>query len=131
MLEPLIYLGPPGTGKTTTLLDTVDMEMNNGVPPDRIGFMTFTKRGVEEAISRASVKFIRPREDFRHFNTLHSAAFRHLGLNTADVFTGKKIWEFGLAHGLNLRGELSSDDGTYTSLITSVIYYQIENVPWM
>jgi superfamily I DNA/RNA helicase len=108
-------VGPPGTGKTTTLLDTVNQEMDNGVPPDRIGFMTFTKRGVEEAISRASERFNLPRSRFRYFNTLHAAAFRQLQLSTDHVFTGKKVWEFGTQYGYELHGSLSSDDGTYTN----------------
>jgi superfamily I DNA/RNA helicase len=128
MIEPTIFLGPPGTGKTTTLLDTVDQEMTNGVPPDRIGFMTFTKRGVEEAVSRASNRFNLERKQFRYFNTLHSAAFRHLGLNTNQVFTGKRVHEFGEAHGLQLYGGLSSDDGTYSSFFGDDLILFLENL---
>ena len=30
--------GPPGTGKTTTLLNMVDKALEEGTPPDRIAF---------------------------------------------------------------------------------------------
>jgi superfamily I DNA/RNA helicase len=126
-LEPTIFLGPPGTGKTTTLLDTVNKEMVDGVPPDRIGFMTFTKRGVEEAISRASDRFQLPRTRFRYFNTLHSAAFRQLGLSSDQVLTGKRLVEFGAAHQLTFFGGLSSDDGTYSSFWGDDLILFLEN----
>jgi superfamily I DNA/RNA helicase len=126
-LNPVIYLGPPGTGKTTALLNIVEEEMFNGVAPDRIGYMTFTRKGVEEAISRASEKFNLPRARFRYFNTLHSAAFRHLGLKTDDIFTGHKVGEFAKEYGYEIHGGLSSDDGTYTNFVGDDVVLFFEN----
>lgn len=127
MIDPIIFVGPPGTGKTTKLLDTVDQEMEHGVPPDRIGFLTFTKRGVEEAVTRASERFNLPRSRFRYFNTLHAMAFRQLGITTNQVFTGKKVYEFGETYGYEIRGSLSSDDGTYSNFYGDDLILFFEN----
>ncbi len=48
-----IILGPPGTGKTTYLLNKVEEYLQKGIPPDRIGYFGFTRRAASEAIDRA------------------------------------------------------------------------------
>ena len=50
-----IVLGPPGTGKTTTLLNKVDDYLKQ-TDPDKIGYFAFTKKAAEEAKDRAIKK---------------------------------------------------------------------------
>ena len=38
-----VILGPPGTGKTTAILNLIEEELNNGTAPDKIGYFAFTK----------------------------------------------------------------------------------------
>ena len=45
-------LGPPGTGKTTRLLALLEKELET-VPPKRIAFVSFTRRGTYEGAQRA------------------------------------------------------------------------------
>lgn len=111
-MTPEIILGPPGTGKTTTLLNIVDEELAIGTPPDRIGYFSFTKKAAKEAVSRASTKFKISEKDLPFFRTLHSMCFHTLGLSNADVFEGKKLIEFGDWLGIRLSQSLKMDDST-------------------
>ena len=52
-----IIFGPPGTGKTTRLLNIVEQELRIGVPPDRIAYLAFTRKAAQEAVQRACTKF--------------------------------------------------------------------------
>jgi superfamily I DNA/RNA helicase len=45
--------GPPGTGKTTYLLSTVEHELDRGVLPCDIGYFAFTRKASAEARERA------------------------------------------------------------------------------
>jgi superfamily I DNA/RNA helicase len=45
-------IGPPGTGKTQTLLDKVIEYKNAGTPLERIGYFAFTRKAAYEARDR-------------------------------------------------------------------------------
>ena len=47
-----IELGPPGTGKTTTLLNKVDDYLKQ-TDPDKVGYFAFTQKAAYEARDRA------------------------------------------------------------------------------
>ena len=111
---PEIYLGPPGTGKTTKLIGLVEEELAAGTAPDRIGYVSFTKRAAGEATERACTRFGLERRDLPHFRTLHSAAFAALGLSSGDVLEGRRLAEFGDWLGVPLSEMRLSEDGTLT-----------------
>ncbi len=66
-----IVLGPPGTGKTHTLLNEVDNCLKQ-TAPDKIGYFAFTKKAANEAKERAIKKFDLGEDDLPYFRTLHS-----------------------------------------------------------
>jgi DNA helicase II / ATP-dependent DNA helicase PcrA len=51
---PLLVVAGAGTGKTRTLAYRVAYLISQGVPPDRILLLTFTRRAAEEMLSRAA-----------------------------------------------------------------------------
>ena len=99
-----IILGPPGTGKTTTLLNLVDDFMKAGVDSKRIGYFSFTKKAANEAATRAAEKFnLDEQQDLINFRTLHSLAFRILGVSKERVMKKEDYREYGLKVGIPIR----------------------------
>lgn len=97
-----IILGPPGTGKTTTLLAIVEEKLKAGVSANRIGFLSFTKRAAEEAITRACKQFSLIESDFPYFRTLHSLCYRQLGIANSELMKWQHYKELGKRLGLKL-----------------------------
>ena len=89
-----IVLGPPGTGKTTTLLNKVDDYLKQ-TDPDKIGYFAFTKKAANEARDRAIKKFNLTEDDLPYFRTLHSLAFRKLGLKKDQVMQSRHYKDLG------------------------------------
>ena len=77
--------GPPGTGKTHTLLSIVEKHLDEAYRPEEIGYFAYTKKAANEAIDSATSKFEYEEKDFEWFRTLHSMAFKQLNLTTKSV----------------------------------------------
>lgn len=88
-------LGPPGTGKTTRSLNIVQEALSAGIPPERIAYMSFTKKATDVAIARAQERFNFPAERFPHFRTLHSMAFRYIFARRDDIMQEEHFKELG------------------------------------
>ena len=99
-----IILGPPGTGKTTTLLNLVDEFIQNGIRPKQIGYFSFTKKAATEAATRASEKFgLDIENDLPFFRTLHSSAFNQLGMTKEKMMGHEDYKEFGQKCGIPIK----------------------------
>jgi len=102
-----VVFGPPGTGKTTELLNLVDEELRRGTAPERIAFVSFTKAAVQEAAGRAQKKFGLAPRSLRWFRTLHSLAFSALGLARESVMGDWRA--FGEACGFEFSPNMEAD----------------------
>ena len=88
--------GPPGSGKTTYLLETVAIELEAGTHSADIGYFAFTRKAAHEARGRAIEKFphLNADIDFPWFRTLHSLAYSCLGVESKDLLSAKAYAEF-------------------------------------
>ena len=102
--------GPPGSGKTTHLLDIVQQELSAGTSPLNIGYFAFTRKAATEARDRAVQKFphLEAKTDFPWFRTLHSLAYHCLGASNKDMMTAADYAMFAKEAGLSVS---TSSDG--------------------
>jgi len=104
-----LILGPPGCGKTHTLIEIVRDALSRGVEPDRIGYVSFTKKAVTEAIERAGSAFNLTPKSLPYFRTLHSLGYSGLGLSQSDLMAREDWREFSRMMGMNFDGIIASD----------------------
>jgi superfamily I DNA/RNA helicase len=80
--------GPPGTGKTETLISRVlNRALQNKISPQEIAFISFTNKAINTATARALDAFPQyTSEDFYRFKTLHKYCRRYF---EEDIFDPK------------------------------------------
>lgn len=106
-----LILGPPGTGKTTTILNKIETLLGAGVKPERIAFVSFTRKAVMEAAGRACARFGLDRESFRYFRTIHSLCFQELGTARGAMIGRNDLISLGNMIGLRLTANFNMDEG--------------------
>ena len=108
-----LILGPPGCGKTHSLIDIVKKALDRNVAPEDIGFLSFTKKAVSEAATRAGREFNLNAKQLPYFKTLHALGFQQLGLKREDVMDVEDWRSVGRELGLDMRGvsQHSADGG--------------------
>ena len=97
-----LVLGAPGTGKTTWLLKRIEEAIAAGIAPEDIGFISFTRKAVNEAKDRAITKFDFSPDRFPYFRTIHSLSFRQLGVKGQDMMARENYEELGERLGLEI-----------------------------
>ena len=104
--------GPPGAGKTTYLLSVVQNELAEDIHPTQIGYFAFTRKAATEARDRAIQKFpaLNPDLDFPWFRTLHSLAYRCLGITSKDMMGPEHYAEFAKEAGIELGVEKGEEE---------------------
>ena len=95
--------GPPGTGKTTRLINYVKTFYKLGTPLDKIGYFAFTTKAANEAIDRMldAYKHLQ-QKDLKNFRTLHSLAFNRLGMKKAQVMQDEHYEDIGRKLGIEV-----------------------------
>jgi len=108
-----LILGPPGCGKTYTLIERVQAKLEEGVHPSRIGVVSFTTKAIGEFVDRACAKFSLTKQDFPHFKTLHATGYPGLGLSQGDVLSRQDFQRLGKMLALDFDGadNTSMNDG--------------------
>lgn len=91
-----IILGPPGTGKTTRLLQSLDTYLTGGGSPERVAFVSFSRRAIREVATKLGKEL----DEFPYFRTIHSLAYHFLDLGRDDVFQYKHWQAFSDLVGL-------------------------------
>ena len=113
--------GPPGTGKTTHLLNIAKEYIEQGIPLHRIGYFAFTRKAANEAKSRMPYD----NKKLPYFQTLHSLAFHTLGLSEDSVMQPYHYDDLGKLLNIRVHHVDRLNDSETFYLTSDNLYFQL------
>ena len=84
-------LGPPGCGKTQTNSNLIRNCIEDGIAPERIACVSFTRKAATESKDRVCNDWGIEEKSLPYFQTLHSMAFHDGGYKRGEVMRGKDL----------------------------------------
>jgi hypothetical protein len=92
--------GPPGTGKTTSLVNIAKTAIAAGMPPEDVGYFAFTNVAADEARDRIAKDLGLEPSRFANFSTLHSLTTRMGGNEGKGLCQKEHFKVFDLSIGI-------------------------------
>jgi len=81
-------------------MEIIRKELEQGTPPDRIAFVSFSRKSIQEARDRAGNAFALQERDTPYFRTLHSMGFHWLGMKTEELINVYDLKQIGASMGM-------------------------------
>lgn len=103
--------GAPGTGKTTKMLDLLQMEIEGGTTLERIAFVTHTVAAKIEAKDRIQkiISITDEKVQLRYFRTIHGICYVENDLKRDNVMQSEDYLSFGETVGVPFSSNFTSD----------------------
>jgi DNA helicase II / ATP-dependent DNA helicase PcrA len=98
---PLLIIAGAGTGKTNTLAHRVAHLLLEGVPPERILLLTFTRRAAQEMLRRAERIATQALSKSKRASSIHLNAARLLWSGTYHSIGNRLLREYAHVVGLD------------------------------
>ncbi len=84
-------------------MDYLQQELENGVDPNRVAFLTFTRAARLEALQRTG----KTEADFPFLRTIHAICYRQLNISQDQIVRPSSLRAFGKSIGIKLTGNNS------------------------